>query len=101
MFRIIRQAGRVRIATLCDHCGREIDDARMAIVVTANERGDLATLHKGTCDRAFAAGHPEAAGGCLTLDQALVVAAGGMGIGIPEFESAVRLAAMLETIGQP
>jgi hypothetical protein len=101
MFRIIRENGRVRIAAVCDQCGGEIDNARMAIVVTANERGDMATLHKGACDRVFKAGHPEAASGCLPLDHALVVAAGGMGIGIPEFEWVVRLAAMLETIGQP
>lgn len=99
MFRIVKAGGRVRIATVCDECGGEIDDARMAIVVAANQRGDMATLHKGACDQKYQAAHPEAVAGCLTLDHALVVTAGNIGIGIPEFESAVRLAALLDPFG--
>jgi hypothetical protein len=88
MFRIIRQAGRVRIATVCDHCGAEIDNARLAIAVRADERGDMATLHKGPCDRAFMAAHPESAAGHFDLDRAVAFVAGGLNMTLADLERA-------------
>jgi hypothetical protein len=79
MFRIIRDHG-VRIETLCDQCREEITAARKAIAVCANHDGDMAVLHKGACDQAFKATHPEAAYGCFELDHALAVMAGGVGL---------------------
>ena len=88
MFRIIRQAGRVRIATVCDQCGGEIENARRAIVVSANKRGDMATLHKGACDGEYQAAHPEAAGGHFGLDRAVMFVAGGLNMTMADLERA-------------
>jgi hypothetical protein len=88
MFRIVQDAGRVRIATVCDHCGGEIDNARLAIAVRSNDRGDMATLHKGRCDRAFQAAHPESAAGHFDLDRAVAFVAGGLNMTMADLERA-------------
>jgi hypothetical protein len=97
MIRITRSDGRVFVQMFCDHCGEIITDPGMAILVSRDQAGTAAALHKIPCARPFEAAHPASRYGCFTLDHAVVVLAGGLGIGIAEFQATVRQWAAIDT----
>lgn len=101
MIRITRDSGRVYVTTICDHCGEEITDPAMAILVSRDEQGTAAAVHKIPCARPYEAAHPHARYGCFTLDAAVVLLAGTLGMGIPEFTAAANDVALMNTIGTP
>jgi hypothetical protein len=96
MIRITRSDGRVFVQMFCDHCGEIITDPAMAILVSRDEAGTAAALHKMPCARQFEAAHPASRYGCFTLDHAVVVLAGGLGIGVPEFQATVQRCADMD-----